>query len=106
MEEFVKSFMDLGIVGVIAFISLKSVLDDKKRTETLLQNEIDNSKKEIQRYRDEISKITGTYREELRKDREVYIDTINLMSGEIKGIKSDITCIKGKVSELASKTDK
>lgn len=105
MEEFVKSFMDLGIVGVIAFISLKSVLDDKKRTEELLQNEINNSKNEIERYRDEISKITGAYREELREDRKVYIDTINIMSGEIKGIKSDIICIKGKVSELASKSN-
>lgn len=90
MEETLKQFLDIGVIGVIAYVCFKTVLEDKKKSEELRQ-------KESEQHKAEIKEITDTYREELKKDRETYIESMNIISNELKEVKNDVKTIKEKV---------
>lgn len=96
MEQMLKQFLDIGVIGVIAYVCFKTVLDDKKKSEELRQ-------KEQEEHKQEIKEITNTYKEELRKDRETYVNSINLVSQDLKEVRFGMDAISNEVKEI--KTD-
>ena len=90
MEQLLNEFMGFGAVGLIAYVCFKTVLDDKKKGDELRQRESEDHKKEIK-------EITETYKQELKKDRETYIESMNIISNELKEVKNDVRTIKDKV---------
>lgn len=93
MEQMLKQFLDIGVIGVIAYVCFKTVLEDKKKSEELIQ-------KEREEHKQEIKEITNTYKEELKKDRETYVNSINLVSQELKEVRIGVESVSNAVKEI------
>lgn len=92
MDEIMSSFMSLGMCGVVAGVLFKKFIEDSSSDKEYFRNEIKESREVFQ---EELRK----QREESQKDREIYIESIEKITGRIDVIESDIKDIKEKINK-------
>ncbi len=54
MEEMVQNFLNLGVVGVVAYVSFKTILDEKKEDRAMYKDSIDKFDSKLDRFADAI----------------------------------------------------
>lgn len=99
MEEMVKEFASLGIIGVIGWLLFSTFLQERKNASEETKNTIDYLKSEIAHGR-------NLYKEELEKDRTVYVNSISKITDSISQMTTRIDNIEDDVKEIKDRLDK
>ena len=99
MEEIVKEFASLGIIGVIGWLLFSTFLQERKNASEETKNTIDYLKSEISQGR-------NLYKEELEKDRQVYVNSISKITDSISQMTTRINTIEDDVKEIKDRLDK
>lgn len=99
MEEVVKEFASLGIIGVIGWLLFSTFLQERKNASEETKNTIDYLKSEIAHNR-------NLYKEELEKDRQVYVNSISKITDSISQMTTRIDNIEDDVKEIKDRLDK
>ena len=99
MEEVVKEFASLGIIGVIGWLLFSTFLQERKNASEETKNTIDYLKSEITHNR-------NLYKEELEKDRQVYVNSISKITDSISQMTTRIDNIEDDVKEIKDRLDK
>ena len=99
MEEMVKEFASLGIIGVIGWLLFSTFLQERKNASEETKNTIDYLKSEITHNR-------NLYKEELEKDRQVYVNSISKITDSISQMTTRIDNIEDDVKEIKDRLDK
>jgi hypothetical protein len=87
IETLIADLGSMGIVGLVAGVLFKKMLDDDK-------TKMQQRKEEVEYFRAEIAKTREIYQSELKNDRAVYVDSIKQISSRISDIEEDIKDIK------------
>lgn len=85
MDEMMKSFMSLGVTGVLAGVLFKKFLDDSNNDKEYFRNELKESRE--------------LYKEELKKDREIYINSIEKITNRIDTLEDKVEDINKKLEK-------
>lgn len=99
MEEMVKEFASLGLIGVIGWLLFSTFLQERKTASEETKNTIDYLKSEIAQGR-------NLYKEELEKDRQVYVNSISKITDSISQMTTRIDTIEDDVKEIKDRLDK
>ena len=99
MEEVVKEFASLGIIGVIGWLLFSTFLQERKNASEETKNTIDYLKSEITHNR-------NLYKEELEKDRQVYVNSISKITDSISQMTTRIDNIEDDVKEIKDRLDR
>lgn len=99
MEEVIKEFASLGIIGVIGWLLFSTFLQERKNASEETKNTIDYLKSEITHGR-------NLYKEELEKDRQVYVNSISKITDSISQMTTRIDNIEDDVKEIKDRLDK
>lgn len=99
MEEMVKEFASLGLIGVIGWLLFSTFLQERKTANEETKNTIDYLKNEIVQGR-------NLYKEELEKDRQVYVNSISKITDSISQMTTRIDTIEDDVKEIKDRLDK
>lgn len=99
MEEVIKEFASLGLIGVIGWLLFSTFLQERKNANEETKNTIDYLKSEITHNR-------SLYKEELEKDRQVYVNSISKITNSISQMTTRIDTIEDDVKEIKDRLDK
>lgn len=99
MEEMVKEFASLGLIGVIGWLLFSTFLQERKTASEETKSTIDYLKSEIAQGR-------NLYKEELEKDRQVYVNSISKITDSISQMTTRIDTIEDDVKEIKDRLDK
>ena len=86
MEELMNSVASMGVVGVFGGVLFKTFLEEKKQDK--------------EHFRAENKAIRELHKEELEKDRAIYIESIDKITSSIGKITSKIDSIEDDVKEI------
>lgn len=100
MDELVLQQMaGLGVTGMIAYSLFKSFLQERNAM-------IENNKEEKEYLKAEITNTRNVFQAELKKDREIYISSIERIANSVNSLNDEMEVIKTDIKDIKTKLDK
>lgn len=100
MDELVLQQMaGLGVTGMIAYSLFKSFLQERNAM-------IENNKEEKEYLKAEITNTRNVFQTELKKDRELYISSIERIANSVNSLNDEMEVIKTDIKDIKTKLDK
>ena len=98
MEEIIKECASLGMMGIVGGLLFTTFLQERKDAG-------DETKNTIEYLKNEITHGRNLYKEELEKDRAVYVNSISKITDSISQMTSRIDSIENDVKDIKNKLD-